>query len=52
MPYGKKSTLVEKATRESKGSMANYGSPLEKKGCSSSSPLPMKGSWMSKYCKK
>ena len=29
--------------------MANYGSPLDKKGCSKS-PLAMKGSWMSKHC--
>jgi hypothetical protein len=48
MPYGKKSKLVEKATKESKGSMANYGSPLDKKGCNS--PIAMKGSWMSKHC--
>jgi hypothetical protein len=50
MPYGEKSKLVEKATKEKKGSMANYGSPLDKKGCSGSSPLSMKGSWMSKHC--
>ncbi len=48
MPYGEKSKLVEKATKDSKGSMANYGSPLEKKGCKS--PLHMSGSWMSKHC--
>jgi hypothetical protein len=31
-------------------SAANYGSPLDKKGCKSSSPLGMTGSWMSKHC--
>ncbi len=35
---------------EAKKSAANYGSPLDKKGCKSSSPLGMTGSWMSKYC--
>ena len=40
----------KKPKNESKESMANYGSPLDKKGCKSKSPLAMKGSWMYKHC--
>jgi hypothetical protein len=42
---------IHRVDEAKKKSMANYGSPMKKKGCSSKSPLKMGGSWMSKHCK-